>query len=38
MLGNWSTDDFVPASVSPATALLRIKSRRLMFFVMGLLS
>jgi hypothetical protein len=37
MFGNWSTDAFVPARVSPAKALVRTKSRRLIGLVMGLL-
>src|SRR6185503_456648 len=35
MLGNCSTDAFVPARVRPAAALVRIKSRRLIRLVMG---
>src|SRR6266508_1805644 len=37
MFGNWSTDDLVPASVSPATAPVRMKSRRLIVLVMDFL-
>src|SRR2546426_12450799 len=37
MLGNRLTDDFAVARVSPATALRRMKSRRLIFLLMEFL-
>src|SRR5882724_7665031 len=35
MFGNWSTEALVPARVSPATALERMKSRRLIVLIIG---